>query len=493
MQCTLFDDIPIFKIDKPVRLIELFAGIGSQVKAMQLLQKFYGIEFESWRICENDKKAVNSYNAIHSTNFTKQDIQDITADDLGMIDTDKYCYIMTYSFPCQDISGAGLKKGMAKGDGTRSGLLWEVERLLRELVESGDSEANIVKQWRTVGQASRLPQVLVMENVPEIRSKQNLPHFTKWIQFLESLGYSNYVQVLNAKDYGIPQNRERCFMVSILGNYRYEFPKPKKLNLRLRDLLEQGVADKYYITNAKINSILTSKFTIRRINQIQDGDLSDTLLAHDAKDVRCVVVGELEQAKKQFSLCRKVYSGSGLSPTLLAQGNSTITKIVDKCIIAGHLDNGKQLEMHNRVFDTNGLSPALLTQTGGNIEKKILVPESGDSEANIDKQWRTMGQASRLSGRVRKLTPREYWRLMGFEDSDFDKVADIKRAGKKQLVKTGKDGQCVQAQPAKTTLYTQAGNSIVVSVLTAIFGALYGIDTADIQYKNIQGECRYGI
>lgn len=122
-----------FKIDKPIRLIELFAGIGAQAKALEML----GVKFEHHRICEFDKYAVASYNAIHGTHFQPTDIRDLRWRDLGVTDTDKYCYILTYSFPCQDLSVAGKQRGMIKGSGTRSGLLWEVERLLTECVNGG--------------------------------------------------------------------------------------------------------------------------------------------------------------------------------------------------------------------------------------------------------------------------------------------------------------------------------------------------------------------
>lgn len=122
-----------FKINKPIRLIELFAGIGAQAKALEML----GVKFEHYRICEFDKYAVASYNAIHGTHFHPTDIRDLRWGDLGVTDTDKYCYILTYSFPCQDLSVAGKQRGMTKGGGTRSGLLWEVERLLTECVNGG--------------------------------------------------------------------------------------------------------------------------------------------------------------------------------------------------------------------------------------------------------------------------------------------------------------------------------------------------------------------
>ena len=222
---------PRFKIDKPIRLIELFAGIGSQAKALKNL----GVKFEHYKVIEHDQYAIKSYNAIHGTNFTTQDITQTHATDLEIVERESYCYILTYSFPCQDLSLAGNKKGMAKGSGTRSGLLWEVERILDECKE--------------------LPQVLLMENVPQVIGKNNIKDFQLWRSKLESLGYSNFVQLLNAKDYGIPQNRNRCFMVSILGDYHYTFPKKKKLELRLKDMLEDKVDEKYYLSDSMIKYI----------------------------------------------------------------------------------------------------------------------------------------------------------------------------------------------------------------------------------------------
>lgn len=153
-QIGMFDGAKKFKIDKPIRLIELFAGIGAQAKALERL----GVPFEHYRVCEFDKYAIKSYNAIHGTNFETSDVTQITADDLGIIDTNKYCYILTYSFPCTDLSIAGRQQGMSKNSGTRSGLLWEVERLLDECNE--------------------LPQVLLMENVPQVHAEKNIATLT---------------------------------------------------------------------------------------------------------------------------------------------------------------------------------------------------------------------------------------------------------------------------------------------------------------------------
>lgn len=182
-----------YKIKNRIYLIELFGGIGSQAMALRDI----GADFVHHRLVEFDKYAVASYNAVHGTDFETKDIREVKGEDLGIVDTE-HTYIMTYSFPCTDLSVAGKQAGMSKGSGTRSGLLWEVERLLNE--------------------TENPPQVLLMENVPQVHSKKNMSDFEEWIKFLESKGYSNYYEDLNAKNYGIPQSRNRCFMVSILGD-----------------------------------------------------------------------------------------------------------------------------------------------------------------------------------------------------------------------------------------------------------------------------------
>lgn len=281
-QVSLFDGNVPFTIDKPIRLIELFAGYGSQALAL----KYMGVPFESHKICEWAIPSIQAYKDLHFdgdnydysqvlsfpevvTCLTKWGIsadynEPLTYDkikrmgekkcrtiynnikathnlvsvcnahgeDLEITDTDKYCYVMTYSFPCQDLSNAGKQAGMAKGSGTRSGLLWEVERLLDETKEK--------------------PQVLLMENVPQVIGQKAIGDFAKWVAKLESLGYHCYWKCLNARDYGVPQNRDRCFMVSLLGDYDYVFPQPIKLTKTLKDLLETTVDEKYYLSNAQV-------------------------------------------------------------------------------------------------------------------------------------------------------------------------------------------------------------------------------------------------
>ena len=254
MQISMFDGDKPFKIDKPLRLITLFSGYDSQALAL----KYLGVHFEHYRTCEWAIPSIQALKDLHfesdNTDYavgmskaelveklytagvsadynvplTKEQLQrygesklrtiynnirachnlvsicNAKGEDLGIKETNKYCYLLTYSFPCQDLSAAGLGKGMERGSGTRSGMLWEVERLLKETKE--------------------LPQVLLMENVKQVIGRKNIKAFAEWFAFLDELGYHSKWQVINATDFSIPQNRERCFMVSILGNFSFDFP-----------------------------------------------------------------------------------------------------------------------------------------------------------------------------------------------------------------------------------------------------------------------------
>lgn len=274
------------EIHKPIRLIELFAGIGSQAMALRNI----GANFERYLISEWQVPAFTSYKAIHfaedkkdySEEIEKEELTKILYDfgisangkspmtlkqierkpeswkretynsikatnnivnvmkakgeDLKIENTDKYTYILTYSFPCQDLSVAGKMAGMDRGTGTRSGLLWEVERLLGEVKE--------------------LPQVLLMENVPQVMQRKNMHNFLEWQQFLERKGYKNFAKILNAKDYGVPQNRQRAFMVSVLGEYKYEFPAAMELTQTVEDFLEKEVDESFYINTDKVKEMI---------------------------------------------------------------------------------------------------------------------------------------------------------------------------------------------------------------------------------------------
>lgn len=182
-----------------------------------------------------DKYALKAYELLHGETLNLGDIRKI--EKLPKAD------MWTYSFPCIDISLAGRLGGFEKGSNTNSSLLWEVQRLL---IESSKT--------------TELPKYLLIENVKNLVSKKFMPSFQTWFDFLSSLGYKNFWKVLNAKDYGIPQNRERVFMVSILDkDASYEFPKPIPLMLKLVDMLEKEVDEKYFLSEKLIECFCSMK------------------------------------------------------------------------------------------------------------------------------------------------------------------------------------------------------------------------------------------
>lgn len=206
-----------------MRVLELFSGYGSQALALENL----GIEFTS-DISEIDTYAIKAYNQIHGDTYNWGDITKIDETKLPYYD------LITYSSPCQDFSVAGLGKGGDAGSGTRSSLLWECERIIRAVK----------------------PKYLLMENVKNLVGKAHVHNFNRWLRTLEMMGYWNFWQVLNAKDYGVPQNRERVFVVSILGGGQYLFPNKIKLEKRLKDILEPVVDEKYYLSNKMVQGFL---------------------------------------------------------------------------------------------------------------------------------------------------------------------------------------------------------------------------------------------
>lgn len=211
------------------------------------------------------KQARTIYNNIQATH-NLVNIQQVNGNDLEIIDKDKYTYIMTYSFPCQDLSLAGNRKGMSDTT-TRSGMLWEVERILTE--------------------CDQLPDILLMENVPQVHGEGAKEDFNKWQLKLEELGYKNYWQDLIATDYGIPQTRNRCFMISILGDYNYTFPTPIPLKLKLKDMLEDNVDEKYFLSDKMMQGMINTNFNSYKLeNRLQDlDDAVDTLLTNSGN--RC--------------------------------------------------------------------------------------------------------------------------------------------------------------------------------------------------------------
>lgn len=329
----------------PLRLIELFAGIGSQTQALTNI----GVPHTVVGISEIDKYAIQSYKAMHGevTNFG--DIQEIKS----LPDAD----LWTYSFPCQDISVAG--KGAGIKEGTRSGLLFEVERLLITASENGN-----------------LPKYLLLENVKNLVSKKFKADFDRWLYFLSSLGYTNYWQILNAKNYGIPQNRERVFCVSIRGEHKpFKFPEKMELKLRLRDMIDEVVDEKYYLKESTIRSIVNSSFNSRRDSIRKGDDVAYTILARDFKGPQCVHVGEVVGGKwdKMHDISRRVYEPDGISPTVhCQQGGNTELKIAENFVLGGGEEDPVIVAMRGRNPD----NPSDRSK-GAPLEQRLEANEQG--------------------------------------------------------------------------------------------------------------------
>lgn len=444
--------------------------------------------------------------------------------------------------PCQDFSLAGKQAGGDKDSGTRSSLMYETIRIVEKLK----------------------PKYVIWENVKNLLSKKHRHNFDAYLETMEQLGYVNYYQVLNAKDYGIPQNRERVFTISILGDESFEFPEKQELKLKLKDMLEDEVDEKYYLSDVQIKRIETTTYNVGK-TRIQKKEWCDTLCARDWKDPKCVEVNrkygvfDTEKSKHQAG---SVYDENGLFPTLdtmqggyrqpfirvknatkkgyleafdgdsvnlaypesetrrgrvgkevsqTLQCNDSMGLVVDKprkdikeeekyCEYCG-----KQLErkrfngrledftvFKNRKYcnrecmkkdylkigDNHNQTYSNAHTTARKINELILhkeVCELCGSEINldihhIDGNWQNNNlnnlmclcrschtkyerNKDKINNelRIRKLTPREVWRLMGFDDEDFEKASQVN---------------------SNTQLYKQAGNSIVVNVLEAIFKEL---------------------
>ena len=320
-----------------MKLLSLFSGIGAFEKALRNI----GINVELVGFSEIDKYAIKSYCAIHNVS-ENLNLGDITKIDIAKLA--KNIDIITHGSPCQDFSIAGKQAGGDLGTGTRSSLMWNT--------------VNIVAYVK--------PKYVIWENVKNLLSKKHIHNFNNYINVFESLGYNNYYEVLNSKDYAIPQNRKRVYTISIrkdIDKGDFIFPKKEELKIKLKDILENEVEEKFYL-------------------------------------------------KQNIEL---------------KLNNNTNTNVI------GNLQMNKWQDFMKRIYNIDTYAPAISTMQGGNTEPKILV-----------------------TNRIRKLTPKECWRLMGFSDEDFNKAKE-----------TGN---------SNTQLYKQAGNSIVVNVLEKIFKNLLGVE-----------------
>lgn len=344
---------------------------------------------------------------------------------------------------------------------TRSGMLWEVERILTECYESGS-----------------MPQLLLMENVPQVHSEDNLQDFNKWKDRLEQLGYKNYFQDLIATDYGIPQTRNRCFMVSILGEYNYTFPKPIPLKLKLKDLLEENVPEKYYLTDRMINCFMaeTQMGNITRKDRFmanlnrENPDIANSITTLNGSRVTDTFIFNrhiketLEENQEKIkdgcyidAYNRKIRDDdlSSVISTRVSASNDSFVVVNDKSL---YTDVEKQLFTDDgnirRYIDSDIIDKfeegQMATTTFPNGYGHG--PRTHDESISLN----TIDRPSvKHNLRIRKLTPRECFRLMGVKDEDYDR--------------------CAKNQ-SDASLFHLAGDSIVVNVLMAIFKEMIGSD-----------------
>ena len=455
-----------------------------------------GIDFEVIGISEIDKYAIQAYMAVHGDTPNYGDISKIDWSSVPDFD------FLTYSFPCTDISTAGQQKGLAEGSGTRSSLLWECRKAIE----------------------AKRPKYLLMENVKNLVSKKFTPYLKEWIRFLEGQGYSNYTKVLNAKDFGVPQNRERVFMVSILGEVSFHFPKPFTLEKRLKNVLEKDVDESFYLSEKVVNTFIQRNEKNKergngfKFNPTMGEGIATSILTHP-NDRPCdnfikeIIIPELYNQERKYGNKRvqslvesgkisgdkiefldaynqKVSDICGTIKTTVDTSNMNFISepfsIEPKCVGYTRNSKGKVVKRHltdiaNTIHGSTG--------SGGNTDCFVTEPEKlsddnikklndvcveviplnpdeeglcrtiksqyyKNSRSNFKRHTGSMAATGVTDGyRIRKLTPRECFRLMGVSEKDID---NIQKSG-----------------ISKTQQYKMAGNSIVVDVLYHIFRKMF--------------------
>lgn len=538
------EDLQIVKAEK-ITVNELFSGIGAQVSALERL----GIPCEIKHTSDIDHNAVLAYASIHCgltedlintyaeyptreemagqltevnlgydfqknkpynwyrfVNSKSKELEKYwlanklsrNLGDISKLEHLDYADFWTYSFPCTDISVAGKQEGIKQGQ-TRSGLLYEVQRLLER-----------------ANKMLALPKYLMLENVKNLVGKKFKPQFDEWVAWLDELGYNTYWKVLNAKDYGVPQNRERVFAISIhkdIDDGKFEFPQPFDNGVRLKDVLEDNVDEKYYLTDTMIRGFIkhneshTAKGTgfiwkPRDVNGTASTLRANSALAPTDNTIletnRCIQVGNLNYYN--YDKMNRVYSKGGCSPALeIMQGGNRQPKIAEPIAYVkeatkkgyaeiyegdsvnleqpnsktrrGRVGKGCAQTLNQAVVEPNELSHSEWKQQ---MYKRFIEDSNSEVSGVLTNQSQSFGYRPPMKGysktlkanandagvvesfRVRKLTPKECYRLMGFTDEQFDKS---------------------QAFSSDSQLYKQAGNSIVIDVLYYIFGKLFGVNT----------------
>lgn len=360
-----------------LKVLELFGGIGACSTALKRLN----INYEIVDYVEIDKYAVKSFNAIHNTNFEPQDI--------SKWDKDVEVDLIMHGSPCQDFSPAGKQLGGDEGSGTRSSLMYESIRIVEKLK----------------------PKYVIWENVKNLLSKTHKHNFDNYLKTLEELGYTNYYQILNARDYGIPQNRERVFTISILNNSKYfKFPVKQELKLKLKDMLDNDVDEKYYLTTEQIERISHWKSYQKPFAHVHGrNSISPTLTARGAGEEHSGMI-------------------------LYSEELEDTTDLQNECLYIKNFTKQGYLEAHegDDVYITN------IDKKRGTVQKDMIPTLKTSPDIGVVVE----------DLRIRKLTPKECFRLMGFNDYEFERASKVN---------------------SNAQLYKQAGNSIVVNVLQNIF------------------------
>lgn len=494
-------------MENKLRVLELFSGIGACSKALENLN----IDHEIVDAVEIDKYAIKSFNAIHGTNFEPQDIT--------KWDKEIQIDLLMHGSPCQDFSLAGLQEGGDEGSGTRSSLMYETLRIVNKLK----------------------PKYVIWENVKNLLSKKHKHNFDAYIQRMEQMGYKSYYQVLNAKDYGIPQNRERVFTISILDHKKmFYFPKRQLLKLKLKDMLENEVDEKYYLSEKMINYISANGTENYKTNDSKINlDIARPLTTDQSKRVGTTnylsedLPSNYDLSIKIKNATRKGYleaqDGDGVDigsrmkyhrgnvqkgmahtlDCLGGEGHGVVVKNMKQDLCDYLIENEKvkendmirhsytswrkEKEFHTENSRNNNISATLTTRPDtlgvavresvySEGEKKLFT-EDGNIRRYIDSdivdqfEEGQMATTSFPNGyghgprthdesiclncidkpsvkqnlRIRKLTPKECFRLMGFSDEDYLKASEVN---------------------SNAQLYKQAGNSIVVNVLMEILKKL---------------------
>ena len=470
----------------------LFSGYDSQCMALDRLREIYpDFDYELVAWAEIDKFAITAHNAVYPQ-WSERNYGDVSKIDWSQVpDFD----LLTYSSPCQDFSNAGKQAGGAEGSGTRSSLLWEVRRAILE----------------------KRPKYLLMENVAALVSQKFIGTFNQWQLELERYGYTNFSQVCNAKDYGVPQNRERIFMVSILNcDTPYYFPKPFPLAKRLKDVLEENVEERYYLKEDALQGFKmhdkSSEGAIKVVGELQADNrwggkcirqqnfvigtegcsmsITAKHLMHEfkiaipsnTKDgvIECENGGVVDISYPSSTTRRgRVQEGGTVAPTLTCGCESSLAKIdidpivlgwsrstddegkevikrypvkVANCVTAGKRDNTQNYVVEPMIGAMRGRNtdnPSERGRSNGKYQQRFELNENGTSNTLTGVQKDNI--VLEPTYRIRKLTERECFRLMGVTDENSDKI---------------------RAVVSKSQCYKMAGNSIVVDNLLYIFEQL---------------------